>query len=122
MSEFYALNRFVLRSFVHFRLLRTQLPCGCWQSTHAQQVVSGGNDVGVKAHACQSASHRASQSAVGFHPAEDLLDALSPSLADRRAGAARGAWVEPWGISAVGLGGLGRAVLLSRMLEEVVSA
>ena len=118
MSGFRALNRSVLRSFAHFGLLRRQLSCRWSQSTHAQQVVSGGNDVGVQAHARQSASHRAAQPAVGLHPAEDLLDTLSFSLADRVAGVARGACVEPRGLAAFDLGDMGRDVLRSQMRDE----
>lgn len=82
MSEFGASNRCVLRSFVHFRLLRMQLPRGCRQATHAQQVVSGGNDIGVQTNARQAASHGAAQPAVGLHPAEDLLDTSVVIAAD----------------------------------------
>ena len=95
MSDFDALHRWIWRSFAHFGPLWTQLPCGWPQSAHAQQVVSGGNDVGVDLHAFEAAHHRAAQSTVGLHPAEDLLDALSLSLADVVALMACRARIEP---------------------------
>src|SRR5205807_1385251 len=99
MSHCGALNRSFARSIAHFCLHWTQLPCCRLQSTHTKQVIGGGNDVGVNANGLHAARHGAAQPAIGFHPAEDLLDALSLLLADRVAGMTSRAHIEPWGVA-----------------------
>src|SRR6266704_6283624 len=91
------------RHFLHWlmvdfhaiRSLRTRLSRAGLHSRHAQQVVRGPNHIGRKLGLHDSDEAALSQSADRLHPAEDLLDALALSLADRVALVPRGPAIEP---------------------------
>src|SRR5713226_6695415 len=103
----------------HFRDLWTYLSRGGSQPTHAQQVVGRAYEVGVQLHPRETASERAAQAAIGLHPAEDFLDALSLSLTDGVSGMTGGARIEPRGRAAFDSGDVGSDVLLSQMRHKV---
>src|SRR5260221_8163806 len=105
----------------HFRDLRTQLSRSGSQPTHSQQVVGRAHEVGVQLHPRETTSERAAQAAVGLHPAEDFLDALSLSLTDGVSGMTRRARIEPRGRAAFDSGNVGSDVLLSQMRHEVLT-
>lgn len=74
----------------------------------------------MQLHARQAARERAAQSAVGLHPAEDLLELFSFPLADRVVGVARDTRVAPRGLAAFVLDDVRGDVLLSQMRDEVL--
>jgi len=67
----------------------------------------------VQLHALKATHERAPKAAVALHPTEDLLDALSLSLADRVAGMARGARIQPRAVAAFDLRDMRGDALLS---------
>src|ERR1700682_3664326 len=107
--------------YTHLRDLRTYLSRGGPQPTHAEQVVGRAYDIGVQLHPREPASQRAAQAAIGLHPAEDFLDALSLCLTDRVSGMTGGARIEPRGLAAFDSGNVGSDVLLSQMRHKVLA-
>src|ERR1700741_1432101 len=71
--------------------ISTQPPCKRPQSSESQEVECRADEVGMQLNA---AHERAAQSAIGFHPAEDLFNAFALALAHRVAGVARGAPIQ----------------------------
>src|SRR5579863_8496490 len=73
------------------------------QSAEPQQVVGSADKMGMQLHSSDAAKARATQPAPALHPAEDLLDPLALSLADRVTGVASGARIQPRGVAALNL-------------------
>src|SRR5437868_12365269 len=75
-------------------VLWRQLSCQRLQSSEPQQVVCGTNQIRMQLHTRQTTRERATQSTIGFHPAEDFFHALTLALADGVARMARGALIQ----------------------------
>lgn len=73
---------------------RAHLSCVRLQSRHSEQVMRGADHVGSELHLDNADEAARSQATDRLHPAEDLFDAFTLSLADRIAQVARGAVVE----------------------------
>src|SRR6266511_6090731 len=71
-------------------LRRTHLSGQRLQTREPQQVVRRTDEVGVQLHAAKTAYQSTAQPTIGFHPAEDLFDALAFALAHRVTGVTRG--------------------------------
>src|SRR5437588_12247706 len=73
------------------------------QSTDAQQVVGGSDQVRVQLHTGEAAEAGAAQAAVRLHPTEDLFDALALLLADPVARVPRGPSVKTGSVPSIDL-------------------
>src|SRR5215204_1791493 len=102
-------------------LFRTQLSCQRLQSSQAQQVVSGADNVRVELYAPQTARERAAQSAVLFHPTENFFDALALALADGVASVPSGASIQSRRLAALHHGNV-RSDLASPQVRNKILA
>src|SRR5262245_31779170 len=80
--------------------LRAGLRCGGRHPRHPEQVVGRPDHVGGKLRLGDADEATASQAADRLHPAEDLFNALSLSLADEVAVVTRGPAIETWSAAA----------------------
>src|SRR5208283_4886771 len=83
------------------RLLRRHLSCQRLQTREPEQVVRRADQVGVQLHAANAPHQGTAQAAVGFHPAEDLFNALALALAHGVATMPRGAAIQSWGLATI---------------------
>src|SRR6516164_730568 len=74
------------------------------QTTKAQQVVSGADEVSMQLHSGDAAKTRPAQATPALHPAENLFDPLALSLAYPVALMPRRASVQPRSVAAIDLG------------------
>src|SRR5579862_4361792 len=98
--------------------LHRHLPCGRSQTTQPQQVVGGTDEMRVQLHSSDAPKARATKSAPGLHPAEDLLDPLTLSLTDPVALVARRARIEPGGVATLNLRNVRADALAAQKADE----
>src|SRR5438552_8059290 len=90
------------------------------QSSDADQVVGGGDQIAGQSRPLQAEKARAAEATHRLHPAEDLLHAFADALADAIAGVPRGAPINGAAATTGVLGYVWRDVAFAHVLNKVL--